>query len=64
MQVLADPLALVDDREPLDLLVQPRVLDRDSGVQREHLDEALILLAELGARRPSWSGTGCRPSGP
>ena len=48
VEVLADALALVDDREPLDLLVQPRVLDGDPRVEREHLDEALILLAELG----------------
>ena len=30
VEVLADALALVDDRQPLDLLVQPGVLDRDA----------------------------------
>ena len=40
MQVLADALALLDDRQPADLLVQPRVLDRDPGMQGEALDEA------------------------
>ena len=39
VQVLADPLALVDDRQPLDLLVQPGVLDGDAGMERERLDE-------------------------
>ena len=28
--------------------VEPGVLDRDAGVEGEHLDEALVLLAELG----------------
>ena len=39
VQVLADALALVDDGQPLDLLVQPGVLDRDPGVDGERLDE-------------------------
>ena len=51
MEVLADALALVDDRQPLDLLVQPRVLDRDAGVQREQLDEMLVGRRELGRGR-------------
>ena len=40
--------ALVDDRQLLDLLVEPGVLDRDPGVEREHLDQLLVVLAELG----------------
>ena len=39
VEVLADALALVDDRQPLDLLVQTRVLDGDAGVDGERLDE-------------------------
>ena len=39
VQVLADPLALVDDRQPLDQLVEPGVLDGDAGVAGERLDE-------------------------
>ena len=39
VEVARDPLALLDDRQPLDLLVEPRVLDGDPGPQREHLDE-------------------------
>ena len=51
VEVLADALALVDDGQPLDLLVQAGVLDRDPGVDRERLDQALIGLGELrGAR--------------
>ena len=44
VQVAADPLALLDDGQALDLLVEPGVLDGDAGVQGEHLDEL--------ARRP------------
>ena len=47
VEVLADALAFVDDREPLDLLVEPRVLDRDAGMDGEGLDQRLILLGEL-----------------
>ncbi len=32
VEVLADPLALLHDRQPLDLVVQPGVLDRDAGM--------------------------------
>ena len=64
VEVLADALALVDDRQPLDLLVQAGVLDGDPGVDGERLDEALIGLGELGGARPCRSDTGCRPSGP
>ena len=48
VEVLGDPLALVDDGQALDLFVEPGVLDGDAGVQREHLDERLIVLGELG----------------
>ena len=44
VEILGDPLAFLDDRQALDLLVQPRVLDGDPGVQGEHLDEDLIVL--------------------
>ena len=47
MEVLADALALVDDRQPLDLLVQPGVLDGDPSMDRERLDKALVGLGEL-----------------
>ena len=47
MQVTADPLALVHDRQALHLLVQARVLDRDPGVQRERLHQRLVIGAEL-----------------
>ena len=49
MEVAADPQPLVDDRELLDLLVEPGVVDRDAGVAGEHLDELLVVLAELAA---------------
>ena len=49
MEVLADALALVDDRQLLDLLVQPRILDRDPGVPREQLDEPLVRLLNSAA---------------
>ena len=52
VQVVADPLPLVDDREPLDLLVEPRILDRDPGVDGEGLDQRLVLLGELVGIRP------------
>ena len=48
VEVAADPQPLVDDRQLLDLLVEPGVLDRDAGVEREHLDELLVGVAELG----------------
>ena len=52
VEVLADPLALLDDGQALDLLVQPGVLDRDPGVAGEELDERLVVLGELGPRPP------------
>ena len=58
-----DPLALLDDRQALDLFVQPGVLDGDAGVAREHLDEPLVVVAEPAALACR-SGTGCRPTGP
>ena len=48
MEVLADALALVDDRQALDLLVQAGVLDGDRGVASERLDEFLVVRGELG----------------
>ena len=62
VQVPADAQPLVDDRELLDLEVQPGVLDRDPGMEREHLDQLLVRLAELRLRPASRSGTGCRPA--
>ena len=47
VEVLADPLALVDDGQALDLLVQARVLDRDRRVAGERLDERLVGRGEL-----------------
>ena len=47
VQVAADPLALLDDGQALDLLVEPGVLDGDAGVQGEHLDEPLVVLGEV-----------------
>ena len=48
VEVLGDAVTLVDDGQALELLVEPRVLHRDAGVQRERLDEGLVLRAELG----------------
>ena len=48
VEVLADALALIDDRQSLDLLVQMGILDRDPGVDGKRLDEALVSLGELG----------------
>ena len=45
---LRDALALVDDGQAMELLVQPRVLHGDAGVEREGLDERLVFRAELG----------------
>ena len=49
MEVLADPFSFVDDRQALDLLVQPGVLDGDPGMDRERLDQPLIGRRELRA---------------
>ena len=51
VEVLADALALVDDGQPMDLLVQAGVLDRDRGVAGEGLDERLVGRGELLPRR-------------
>ena len=51
VEVAADPVALVHDRQPPNLVVESRVLDRDPGVEGEHLDHGLVVLAELGALR-------------
>ena len=64
VQVPADALALVDDRQALDLLEQACVLDGDPGMEREGLDEALVVLGEFLRRLPCRSGTGSRPSDP
>ena len=40
VQVLADALALLDDRQPADLVVQTSVLDGNAGMQGEALDAA------------------------
>ena len=48
VEVLGDPVAFVDDRETLELLVEPRVLHGDPGVQGEGLDERLVLRGEFG----------------
>ena len=50
MEVLADPVAFFDHRESSDGLVQPRVLDRDAGMQREELGQPLVVVAELVGR--------------
>ena len=63
VEVLADAIALVDDRQAPDLLVQVCVLDGDAGVDGECLDEALIGLGELGCARPCRSDRDCPPSG-
>ena len=64
VEVLADPLALVDDRQPLDLLVQPGVLDGDPGVDARTSRRAPGRPRRTRRRRPCRSGRGCRPSGP
>ena len=46
VELLSDALALFDDRQLLDLLVQPRVLDRDARVVGEQLDQLLVGGAE------------------
>ena len=48
VEVLGDAVALVDDGEAIELLVEPRVLHRDPGVDREGLDERLVFRAEPG----------------
>ena len=45
VQVAADPVALADDREVGGLLVEAGVVDGDAGVQREQLDQALVVRA-------------------
>ena len=65
VEVLADPLALLDDGQPLDLLVQARVLDRDAGMDARTTRRAARRprLNELAAA-PCRSGTGCRRTRP
>ena len=47
VEVLADPLPLLHDREALDLVVQPRVVDGDPGMDGEHLEQPLVVRVEL-----------------
>ena len=54
MELLRDPLSLVQDLEAPDLvlgahhlLVQPSVLDGDTRLRRKHLKRALIVRGEL-----------------
>ena len=47
MQVASDPLPLLDDRQGLHPLAEPRVLDGQTGVRREALDEGLVLIRKL-----------------
>ncbi len=54
VEITADPVSLVHDRQPADLVVQSGVLDGDPGVQREHLDQRLVLRAELGRIAACW----------
>ena len=49
VQVAADAIALIHDREALDLLVEPRVLDRYSRMKGEGLDQRLVVRAEIGS---------------
>ena len=47
MEVLPDPLALVEHRQSVNLLVERRVLDGDPRMEREHLHESLVVGGEL-----------------
>ena len=49
MQIAADAVSLLDDREVRSLLVEPGVVDRDPGVEGEQLDQPLIVRRELGS---------------
>ena len=46
MQVAREPVALLDRAQLAAALVEARVLDGDGGVGGEHLDQALVLVAE------------------
>ena len=46
-----DALTFFDDRKSADLLVQPRVLHGDAGVQRKHLNKAQVDSLNLRAVR-------------
>src|SRR5450759_3319081 len=46
VEVAPDPLAFLDDREALDLVVEPGVLHRDRRVAGEELHQLLVDLAE------------------
>ena len=60
VEVLGDPFALVDDGEALELDVKAGVLHRDPGVQRECLDQRLVISAEFVRAQPCSSGTAGR----
>ena len=47
VELLPDAVALFHDRQLPDLLVQPRVLDRDAGVVGKQLDQLLVRGREL-----------------
>ena len=47
VEILADALALIEDGEPMDLLVEAGVLDRDRRVPGEGLHEVLVGRREL-----------------
>ena len=61
VQVAPDPVPLLDHGESAGLGVQPGVVDRDPGVQREQLDEARSS-SRTPPRRACRSGRGCRPT--
>ena len=47
MEILRDPLALVDQGKVLELLVESGVVHRDAGMQGEGLNEGLVTWTEL-----------------
>jgi len=48
VQILADALALRDHGQALQLVVHPRTAHGDAGVQGERLDQACVVVTELG----------------
>ena len=48
VQLTADAVPLINHREALHLLVEAGVVDGDGGMQGEHLDQGLVIGAELG----------------
>ena len=47
MEVSADAVPLIEDRQPTDLVVQPGTVDGDPCVEREDLDQRLVIRAEI-----------------